>query len=107
MLKKKLWIISTSLTLFLLLTSTPSQALAGSSPLSRLVVSASSFDPLAQVVWSLLTGGAKGHTPARRTVKPKNGCGIDPQGQPQCISGNPGGPGGQSTTPPPDDGSGN
>ncbi|HEX3556356.1 MAG TPA: hypothetical protein VIA62_24315 [Thermoanaerobaculia bacterium] len=106
MLKKKLWIISTSLSAFLLLAPTASQAQPGSSPLSRLVVAAGSFDPLAQV-WDLLTGRARGHAPARRAVKPKNGCGIDPQGQPLCISGNPGGPGGQSTTPPPDDGSGN
>jgi len=96
MLKKKLGTISTMLVVFLLL-APAAQTLPSPSPLFGVDVAASSV--LAHW-WDLLAGGAKGHAPARRAVKPKNGCGIDPQGQPTCIVNPPGGPP-ESTTPPP------
>ncbi len=103
MLKKKLGIISTVLAVFLLLAPAASWAMPVESTLSRADMASSSLGHW----WDLLTAAVRGHAPARRTIRPKNGCGIDPQGQPLCISGNPGGPGGQGTTPPPPgDGSG-
>src|SRR5436305_11043927 len=83
MLKKKLWTISTMLIISLLLAPVASQARTRPSPLLGVDVAASPLGQLAH--WfDFLTGGAKTRTPARRTVKPKNGCGIDPQGQPLC-----------------------
>jgi len=101
MLKKKLGIISTLLATFLLLAPAASRAMPAWSTLSRADVASSSLGHW----WDLLTGSVRGHAPAQRTIKPKNGCGIDPQGQPVCIQ-NPGGPTQGTTPPPPGDGSG-
>jgi hypothetical protein len=93
--KKKLATVFVALTFALVLAPAASQAaplgLSHSGP-------ASLFEPIVQQIaqwWDRLAGHAFGQTPAPRTAdRPKNGCGIDPNGMPCPV------PGSESTTPP-------
>jgi len=104
MLKNKLATVLLVLAFALLLVPAASQAAPLRLPHSGGV--ASLFDQVVQW-WDHLAGHAFGRTPAvRSTNLPKNGCGIDPNGQPVlCNPGNQPDPGTQGTTPP-DDGGG-
>ncbi|HEX4959580.1 MAG TPA: hypothetical protein VF173_01980 [Thermoanaerobaculia bacterium] len=90
MLKKKLGIISTILSISLLFAPGVSQALPFASPAAPEDAAPRLLDKLDH--WldllSLRAGGRRTHAPAPRAwSQPKNGCGIDPQGQP-CNPGN-------------------
>ena len=104
MLKNQLAIVLLTLAFALLLAPAASQAAPLGLPHSGGV--ASLFD---QVVhwWDRLAGHTLGRTPAPRAADlSKNGCGIDPNGQPvPCNPGDHPDPGTQVTTPP-DDGGG-
>lgn len=102
MLKNKLATLLLALTFALVLVPAAQAAPLG---LPHFGGGASLFDQVTQW-WDRLTDHVFGRTPAPRAADlPKNGCGIDPNGQPvPCDPGNHPDPGTQVTTP--DDGGG-
>ena len=86
MLKKKLGTIATPLALALFLVPAASQAAPVGMP--------ALLDKLVRW-WETTVEVSRPRVPVRHTAVPKNGCGIDPQGNPLCGTG--------LVTPPPTD----